>query len=73
MASITCGHCRQTHASVADVAQCAWYEAEAKYEYELMQAEERYWESGTEAQQMQYAWEVEQDELRAAWGLPALY
>lgn len=46
MASITCGHCKSTHASVAEVAQCAWYEADAKYEYELEKAAERFWEEG---------------------------
>jgi len=46
MASIKCGHCKATHGSVAEVADCAFYEAEAKAEYEAERAAERFWEEG---------------------------
>jgi hypothetical protein len=65
MASIRCGHCKATHTSVAQVAECANQEAEAKWEYEMERAAERFWEEGTEAQAMRYRDEVEQDERRA--------
>jgi hypothetical protein len=73
MASIRCAHCKQTHASVEDVFNCAqheqqmkWEAADAKAEYEAERAAERFWEEGTAAQQDQYRWEVEQDERNAA-------
>lgn len=69
MASIRCAHCKDTHASVADVRTCADQEAEARWEQEMEARAERFWEEGTEAQQMQYRWEVEMDERNAAfWG-----
>ncbi len=66
MASIRCAHCKRTHTSVAEVAQCATWEAEAQAEYEAERAAERFWEEGTEAQAMRYRDEVEQDERNAA-------
>lgn len=63
MASIKCWHCKQTHGSVAEVAQCADHEAEAKWEYEQMKAEERYWEEGPHGPQddphERYLWALE--------------
>lgn len=78
MASITCGSCKQTHATAQDVRECyfdgfsseaerdAYHEAEALAEQAAERAAERFWEEGTYAQQAQYRWEVEQDERRAA-------
>lgn len=66
MASIRCAHCKDTHTSVAAVADCANMEAEAKWEAELDAREARFWEEGTEMQAMRYRDEVEQDERRAA-------
>lgn len=64
--SIRCGHCKGRHVYVRDVLDCAYTEyddeANARAEYLAEQAAERFWEEGTPAQQMQYAWEVEQDE-----------
>lgn len=67
MASITCGHCRSTHGSVADVAQCAWNEAEAEWEAknDPDAAYERFLENGGQHAD-RIAWEHQQDELRAA-------
>lgn len=64
--SVKCGHCKSRHVYVSDVKECADQEAEAKWEYEMELAAERYWEEGTPAQQAQYAWEAEQDERRFA-------
>jgi hypothetical protein len=68
MARIRCAHCKDTHTSVAAVRQCAWEEQEAAWEAanDPDAAYERFLESDP-----RYAWECEQDELRAAaFGLP---
>jgi len=66
MASITCGHCRQTHHSVAEVGDCWDMEQQAKAEQEAEGAWLRAAEYDPVAQ-----WETDQDELRAAmFGLP---
>lgn len=46
MASITCGSCKATHASVAEVAECYNYAAEAAAEAAAERAAERYFEEG---------------------------
>jgi hypothetical protein len=47
----------------------AYYAEEAAAEAAAEARAERFWEEGTSAQQMQYAWEVEMDERNAAfWG-----
>lgn len=63
--SIKCGHCKSRHVYVSDVRECASQEADAKWEYEMELAAERFWEEGTEAQRAAYAAEVEQDERNA--------
>jgi hypothetical protein len=48
MARITCAHCKQTHATVAEVRECAYEqyegEAQARAEHEAEMAIERYFE-----------------------------
>lgn len=67
------------HDSAADVRACysapvsrlraaldEEYRAEAEAECRAEAAAERFYEEGTEAQRLQYAWEVEMDERNAA-------
>jgi hypothetical protein len=39
MASIRCAHCKQTHASVKDVFNCAQHEQQNQYRWEVEQDE----------------------------------
>jgi hypothetical protein len=57
MPSITCGHCGQTHHSVEEVYYCSpqgreEITAQMNAEYAAEMANERYFEEGSEAEQM---------------------
>ncbi len=71
MASITCGDCRQTHRSVAEVKDCyaetAEQEAQAKAEWEGEARYERWLENGGAHAEV-ISWEAQEDDRRAAMG-----
>lgn len=70
-ARIRCAHCKDRHATVAEVRSCAADEAEAgAYEYDADAAYERFLENGGRHAD-QIAWEIAEDDRRAAaFGFP---
>jgi hypothetical protein len=65
MASIRCAHCKGTHTNVEAVRECAHWEQVAADEYDADAAYERFLENGGRHAD-QIAWEIQQDEMRAA-------
>jgi len=67
---IRCAHCKDRHATVAEVKACATAEADAAYEYDADAAYERHLENGGRHAD-QIAWEIQEDDRRAAaFGFP---
>lgn len=70
------GDCGKVHATVAQARECQGEYDDMQWQMELERdmerRTERFYEEGTEAQQMQYRWEVEMDEANAAFWSGAL-
>lgn len=60
-----CGNCKGDHEKVSEVRDCYAQsdhdEQQAKAEFEMERRAERFWEEGTEAQQLQYHGELEME------------